>query len=104
MLNVAKMVDFARRGADGIINAACFNCMLGTVSAAVSGRIREHHDGIPIANLMYSAVAGSQQAMLEAFVHQVTTFVKRRSEATSDGQTARPPREKGLLARLWPSE
>ena len=47
MLNVAKMVDFARRGADGIVNAVCFNCMLGTVSIAVTGRIREDHEGVP---------------------------------------------------------
>lgn len=102
VLNVAKMVDFARRGADGIVNAVCFNCMLGTVSAAVTGRIREDHDGIPIANLVYSAVEGSQQAMLEAFLHQVKTYAQRRTETASDGGSQMPPRDKSLLARLWP--
>ncbi len=102
VLNVAKMVDFARRGADGIINAVCFNCMLGTVSSAVTGRIREDHDGIPIANLVYSAVEGSQRAMLEAFLHQVKTRTKQRSEAALAAGAATPPRDKGLLARLWP--
>jgi predicted nucleotide-binding protein (sugar kinase/HSP70/actin superfamily) len=101
VLNVAKMVDFARRGADGIVNAVCFNCMLGTVSSAVTGRIREDHDGIPIANLVYSAVEGSQRAMLEAFLHQVKTYAKRRSEAALTGGAKEPPRDKGLLARLW---
>ena len=100
MLNVAKMVDFARRGADGIVNAVCFNCMLGTVSIAVTGRIREDHDGIPIANLVYSAVEGSQRAMLEAFLHQVKTYTKRRSEAALAGGPKTPPRDTGLLARL----
>ena len=101
VLNVAKMVDFARRGADGIVNAVCFNCMLGTVSSAVTGRIREDHDGIPIANLVYSAVEGSQRAMLEAFLHQVTAFAKRRSAATLAEKANSPLRDKGLLARLW---
>ncbi len=101
VLNVAKMVDFARRGADGIVNAVCFNCMLGTVSSAVTGRIRENHGGIPIANLVYSAVEGSQRSMLEAFLHQVKTFTKRRSEAALAAGAAAPPRDKGLLARLW---
>jgi len=101
VLNVAKMVDFARRGADGIVNAVCFNCMLGTVSTAVTGRIREDHDGIPIANLVYSAVEGSQGAMLEALLHQVKTYAKRRSEAALAGGADEPPRDKGLLARLW---
>jgi len=102
VLNAAKMVDFARRGADGIINAVCFNCMLGTVSSAVTRRIREDHGGIPIANLVYSAVEGSQRAMLEAFLHQVKTHMKRRSEASLAERVNSPPREKGLLARLWP--
>jgi len=101
ILNVAKMVDFARRGADGIVNAVCFNCMLGTVASAVTGRIREHNYGIPIANLVYSAVEGSQRAMLEAFLHQVKSYMKRRSEAALAGGAAAPSREKGLLARLW---
>jgi predicted CoA-substrate-specific enzyme activase len=101
VLNVAKMVDFARRGADGIVNAVCFNCMLGTVSSAVTGRIRENHDGIPIANLVYSAVEGSQRPMLEAFLHQVKTYTKRRSEAALAGGANAPRRDKGILERLW---
>jgi predicted nucleotide-binding protein (sugar kinase/HSP70/actin superfamily) len=71
ILNVAKMVDFARRGADGVINAVCFNCMLGTISASITQRIRDDHQGIPIANLFYNRVEGSQRSVLEAFVHQV---------------------------------
>lgn len=101
VLNVAKMVDFARRGADGIVDAVCFNCMLGTVSAAVTGRIRENHDGIPITNLVYSAVEGNQRAMLEAFLHQVKTYAKRRSQAALAAGADSPPRHQGLLARLW---
>lgn len=100
VLNVAKMVDFARRGADGIINAVCFNCMLGTVSSAITGRIRADHNGIPIANLVYSAVEGNQRAMLDAFLYQVKMYAKRRSEATLGGGAIMPPREEGLLARL----
>ncbi len=103
VLNVAKMVDFARRGASGIVNAVCFNCMLGTVSSAVTGRIRADHDGIPIANLVYSAVEGSQRAMLEAFLHQVKTYSRRRTEAALAAGAKAPPPDRGLLARLWPS-
>jgi predicted nucleotide-binding protein (sugar kinase/HSP70/actin superfamily) len=104
VLNVAKMVDFARRGADGIVNAVCFNCMLGTVSAAITGRIREDHDGIPVANLVYSAVEGCQQAMLEAFLHQVKTYATRRREALRANGFQEPPCEKGFLASLWPGD
>jgi predicted nucleotide-binding protein (sugar kinase/HSP70/actin superfamily) len=80
LLNVAKIVDFARRGADGIVHAICLNCMLGTASAAFLDRIREDHDGIPIAHLVY---AGSENAALETrletFVHQVKTHHQARS-------------------------
>jgi predicted nucleotide-binding protein (sugar kinase/HSP70/actin superfamily) len=101
VLNVAKMVDFARRGADGIVNAVCFNCMLGTVSAAVTGRIRKSHGGIPIANLVYSAVEGSQQAMLEAFLHQVKTYAKRQNKTPWAAEPKGSSNDRGLLARLW---
>ncbi|MBW2263145.1 MAG: hypothetical protein JRG91_14330 [Deltaproteobacteria bacterium] len=99
VLNVAKMVDFARRGVDGIVNALCFNCMLGTVSASITTRIRRDHDSIPITNLLYSSVEGSQRAMLEAFLHQVEAHTRKRSRTAAVKQ-----RETGLLARLWPSD
>ena len=78
-----------------------------TPSDTSAGRSAEDHfarrgaGGIPIANLVYSAVEGSQRAMLEAFLHQVKTYAKRRSEAARAGGSDEPPRDKGLLARLW---
>ena len=39
-VNVAKIVDFARGGADGVVNAICFGCMMGTASAAIIEKIR----------------------------------------------------------------
>jgi hypothetical protein len=39
ILNVARMVDCARRGAHGIINAISFHCMIGTVFASLTERI-----------------------------------------------------------------
>ena len=47
-LNIAKIADFAQGGADGIINAICFGCMVGNASAAVIERIRRNYDDIPI--------------------------------------------------------
>ena len=70
-------------GADGILNANCFNCMLGTVSAAITARLRDDHAGVPIANLSYSSVEGSQRAVLEAFLHQVKRFHRQRGDARS---------------------
>lgn len=77
--NVAKMVDYSRRGADGIINAISFHCMLGTVSAALAERIRQDLDGLPLITLVYAGTGGGEIASkLEAFAHQVKSFAANR--------------------------
>ncbi len=82
ILNVAKMVDFAQRGADGVLNAICFGCMVGGISAALVQRIRDDHGGIPMATIAYGGTGGSDgSARLEAFAHQVKRFRERREQA-----------------------
>ena len=72
ILNVAKMVDFASRGADGVINAICFNCMLGTVSGAIAQKIRQDFQNIPIPTLIFKGKEDpTEESRLEAFVYQV---------------------------------
>ncbi len=79
LLNLAKMVEFAEHGADGIINAICFNCMLGTVSAAIAGRIRKNYDNIPIPTFIYAgSELSTEKTKLEAFVYQVKKNAGRR--------------------------
>jgi len=78
-LNIAKMADYARRGADGIINVICFNCLLGTISAALSGSLRRDNANIPLTTLVYSGSDTiADRARLEAFVHQVKRFAASR--------------------------
>ncbi|HVP91940.1 MAG TPA: acyl-CoA dehydratase activase, partial [Terriglobales bacterium] len=78
-LNVAKMVDFARRGADGVVNAICFNCMLGTVSAAISAGVRNDFDHIPIPTFIYTGSEfASERTRLEAFAYQVRQYAERK--------------------------
>ena len=82
LLNVAKMVHFAKGGAAGIINAISVNCMLGTVSAAMTEKIREDHQMIPITTIMYTGKPSVEiDARLEAFAHQVKGFEQRRAES-----------------------
>jgi predicted CoA-substrate-specific enzyme activase len=79
LLNVAKMVEFVEEGADGVINAICFNCMLGTISAAIATRIRKDYDEIPIPTFIYAgAELGAERTRLEAFVYQVRQHAKRK--------------------------
>jgi predicted nucleotide-binding protein (sugar kinase/HSP70/actin superfamily) len=84
LLNIAKMIDFARQGADGVVNAICFNCMLGTVSEALAAQIRRDYRNIPLPTLIYGTTElSSEKTKLEAFVYQVHQFAKKRAMVPS---------------------
>jgi len=86
LLNIAKMVDYAKRGADGIINVICMNCMLGTVSEAISTQIKKDFDNIPLPTLVFSGSdISSENTKLEAFVYQVKRFAEKRRQEKSMG-------------------
>jgi predicted nucleotide-binding protein (sugar kinase/HSP70/actin superfamily) len=79
-LNVARIVDFARCGADGVINAICFNCMVGNASAAIIEKIRRDYHGVPIITAVYAGGEDpSRRMVLEAFVNQVKAHHRRRT-------------------------
>jgi predicted CoA-substrate-specific enzyme activase len=81
LLNIAKMVDFARRGADGVVNVICFNCMLGTVSEALAVQVRRDYKNIPLPTLIYGTTElSSEKSKLEAFVYQVHQFARKKND------------------------
>ena len=83
LLNIAKILDFARGGADGIINAMCFGCMMGTASAAVIEKIKRDYD-LPIITLVYSgAEHPGLLTALDTFVEQVKERASRRRSSSS---------------------
>ena len=91
-LHVAKTVDFARSGADGIANAICFGCMVGTAAAAVNERIRQDFENIPILTAVFAGADDPARRMaLSAFVAQVKAHHRKRAAGRPQG---------GLLARL----
>lgn len=70
-LNVAKMVDFAEKGVQGIINVTCFNCMVGTASSAIVEKIKEAYR-IPVVTLVYAGHHDPDtEALLDAFAEEV---------------------------------
>jgi predicted nucleotide-binding protein (sugar kinase/HSP70/actin superfamily) len=86
LLNIAKMVDFARRGADGVVNAICFNCMLGTVAEALAAQVRRDYKNIPLPTLIYGTTElPSEKSKLEAFVYQVHQFAKKKNVRLCEG-------------------
>jgi len=81
LLNIAKIVDFANRGAHGVINAISSHCMLGTVSASIMDRIRDDHDRMPMLTLIFSATeSAAMETRLEAFAHQVHDRAEARAK------------------------
>ncbi len=79
-LHVAKTVDFARSGVDGIVNAICFGCMVGNAAAALTERIRRDFDNLPILTAVYAGGEDPTRRMaLEAFVSQVRAHRQRHA-------------------------
>ena len=72
--SVGNLVNFAKQGASGAINAMGMNCMVGaSIAAAVPG-VRADLGQVPIINLTYGGAEGpAQRIRLETFVHQVKT-------------------------------
>jgi predicted CoA-substrate-specific enzyme activase len=80
ILSVGKTIDFARRGASGIVNIMPFTCMPGTIVSTILKRYREENNNIPILNMAYD---GQEQTntltRLEAFMYQAREFQNRKS-------------------------
>ncbi len=84
-LNVGEIYDFIFKGADGIINAFCLNCMVGTATSAVIKRISEENGNIPIMNLVFEDQEDTHvKNRVEAFVYRVKRW---RAENRSAIQT-----------------
>lgn len=83
-LNIARIIDFARKGADGIINVICFNCMLGTAAAAISRRIQKDFSDIPLPTLIYGETETvSTRSRLEAFMEQVMSRYRKKKRLSA---------------------
>lgn len=81
ILSMGKAKDFYRKGVSGIVSVGPFTCMPGTIVTALLKRFREEHDGIPVLNLFFDGQGeASTQNRLEAFLHQVQGFKRKREE------------------------
>jgi predicted CoA-substrate-specific enzyme activase len=80
ILSVGKTIDFAKRGASGIVNIMPFTCMPGTIVSTLLKRYQEENNNIPILNMAYD---GQEQTntltRLEAFMFQAKDFRTRKS-------------------------
>jgi len=80
ILSVGKTIDFAKRGASGIVNIMPFTCMPGTIVSTLLKRYQEENNNIPILNMAYD---GQEQTntltRLEAFMYQTREFQNRKN-------------------------
>ncbi|HUL30232.1 MAG TPA: acyl-CoA dehydratase activase-related protein, partial [Thermodesulfobacteriota bacterium] len=81
ILSVGKTIDFAKRGASGIVNIMPFTCMPGTIVSTLLKRYREENSNIPILNMAYD---GQEQTntltRLEAFMYQAKEFQSKKTK------------------------
>ncbi len=71
-LNVAKHVDFANKGVDGILNVYCLNCLVGTATTSIFKQLIDRTSGVPMMPLVFDAMGGTHvKNRVEAFVHRV---------------------------------
>jgi predicted nucleotide-binding protein (sugar kinase/HSP70/actin superfamily) len=84
ILSVGKAVDFALKGASGLINAMPFTCMPGTIVNAVLKGCRETHNNVPLLSIAYDGQKnGNTKTRLEAFVYQVQQYRERKGSKTN---------------------
>ncbi|GBE03613.1 R-phenyllactate dehydratase activator [bacterium BMS3Abin09] len=75
ILSMGKAVDFAAKGASGIISAMPFGCMPGTIVSALLKGFKEDA-GIPCLSVAYDgSEANCSEIQLEAFMHQAGNFM-----------------------------
>jgi predicted CoA-substrate-specific enzyme activase len=80
ILSIGKTIDFAKRGASGVVNIMPFTCMPGTIVSTILKRYREENNNIPVLNMAYD---GQEQTntltRLEAFMYQAKEFQKKNN-------------------------
>jgi len=78
ILSIGKAIDFALKGASGLINVMPFTCMPGTIVNAVLKRCRETHGNVPLLNIAYDGQKDTNtKSRLEAFSYQVRQYQEK---------------------------
>jgi predicted nucleotide-binding protein (sugar kinase/HSP70/actin superfamily) len=79
ILSVGKIMDYASKGAHGVVNAMPFTCMPGTVVNGILKKVREKDLNVPFLNMVYEGIDNTNtKTRLEAFVHQARQQMERQ--------------------------
>jgi predicted nucleotide-binding protein (sugar kinase/HSP70/actin superfamily) len=81
ILSMARAVEYAHNGCDGVVNVVPFNCMPGTIVEALLERYRRFHPDMPILKMAYDGlVQVGEETRIEAFMYQTSQHVEVRTE------------------------
>ncbi len=83
VLEVGKAIDYAKKGADGVITVTPFSCMPGSLIISVSNLVKKDHENIPWLNLTFDAQQSTNiRTRLEPFIYQARKFKEDRPADT----------------------
>jgi len=76
ILTIGKGIDFIKNGAQGIVNVMPFSCMPGTITTAISKKVKEDYNNVPWLNISYDGQQDdvNLNTRLEAFAFQVNNY------------------------------
>ncbi len=105
LLNVAKHVDFAHKGVDGILNVYCLNCLVGTATTSIFKGLAGRTGGVPMMSLVIDAGGMTHiKNRVEAFVHRVKRNREEKlaaAAAMSGGERHSPAGHVASLKELF---
>ena len=79
VLTMGRALDFAERGAAGILNVFPFSCMPGIVVSAMAPQLRRPFEGLPWLDLSYDGQENTNiRTRMGAFMHQATRYAEAR--------------------------
>lgn len=78
LIEVARTVDFCKKGACGVVHVVPFGCMMGAVVEAISRKVSRDLDGFPTMTLRYDGLDyTSQRSRLEGFMLRVRMWQEK---------------------------
>jgi predicted nucleotide-binding protein (sugar kinase/HSP70/actin superfamily) len=70
-LSMGRVVEYARHGFHGVVNLVPFNCLPGTIVAALLQRFSQDYPHVPVLKMVYDGnMQSSERTRIEAFMYQ----------------------------------
>jgi len=85
IITLGKAVDYILNGLHGIVNVMPFTCMPGTIVTAITKKLKDDYNNIPVLNMAYDGLdEPGRETRLEAFIHQAKQYMERVEQVVED--------------------